>query len=123
MDKDAVLALMRRDVTPEEYSAIRDLWKRHSIAEDRRDLDGLISTLTEDCVYEVVNTGGVWHGHEGARKILHGAPVGLSRRHLHADPHRDRPAGRVRGSDPHRHAQGHLAGPPTDGHACQLHRR
>jgi predicted ester cyclase len=69
MDKEAVIALLRRDVTPEEYSAIRDLWKRHSIAEDRRDLDGLISTLTEDCVYEVVNTGAVWHGHDGARRF------------------------------------------------------
>jgi predicted ester cyclase len=69
MDKEAVIALLRRDVTPEEYSAIRDLWKRHSIAEDRRDLDGLIATLTEDCVYEVVNTGAVWHGHDGARRF------------------------------------------------------
>jgi predicted ester cyclase len=69
MDKEAVIALLRRDVTPEEYAAIRELWKRHSIAEDRRDLEGLISTLTEDCVYEVVNTGATWHGHDGARRF------------------------------------------------------
>jgi predicted ester cyclase len=69
MDKDAVVALLRRDATPEEYAAIRDLWKRHSIAEDRRDLDGLIATLTADCVYEIVNTGAVWRGHEGARQF------------------------------------------------------
>jgi predicted ester cyclase len=69
MDKDAVVALLRRDATPEEYAAIRELWKRHSIAEDRRDLDGLIATLTEDCVYELVNTGAVWRGHDGARRF------------------------------------------------------
>jgi predicted ester cyclase len=69
MDRDGVIELLRRDPTPEEHAAIRDLWKRHSIAEDRRDLDGLIATLTEDCVYEVVNTGATWTGHDGARRF------------------------------------------------------
>ena len=46
---------------------IRRLWIKHSIAEDRRDLDGLIDTLAEDCVYEVVPTGQRWEGHDGAR--------------------------------------------------------
>jgi predicted ester cyclase len=64
--KDFVLELLRRDVDPEEYARIRQEWKTHSIAEDRRDIAGLISTLTPDCVYEVVNTGDVWRGHEGA---------------------------------------------------------
>jgi hypothetical protein len=44
-----VRQLIRRDVDAEEYGRIRELWKRHSIAEDARDLPGLISTLTEDC--------------------------------------------------------------------------
>lgn len=48
---------LARDVTPELYRKIRRLWKEHSIAEDRRDLPGLIATLTPDCVYEVVPTG------------------------------------------------------------------
>jgi predicted ester cyclase len=52
-----------------EYRAIRELWKRHSIAEDARDLPGLISTLTEDCVYEVQPGGQTWHGHEGATRF------------------------------------------------------
>lgn len=55
------------DVTPESYQVIRRLWIKHSIAEDRRDLDGLIDTLAEDCVYEVVPTGQRWEGHDGAR--------------------------------------------------------
>jgi ketosteroid isomerase-like protein len=69
-DRDAVVALMRRDVDPQEYEEIRELWKRHSIAEDARDLPGLISTLTEDCVYEVVGVDGArWEGHEGAARF------------------------------------------------------
>ncbi len=69
MEKAAVLEELRRDVTPQTYAEIRDLWKRHSIAEDRRDIDGLIATLTEDCVYEIVETGAVWRGHDGARRF------------------------------------------------------
>jgi SnoaL-like domain len=62
-----VRELLSRDVTPELYREIRDLWKGHSIAEDRRDIAGLIATLTPDCVYEVVGEPGArWEGHAGA---------------------------------------------------------
>jgi predicted ester cyclase len=54
-------------VTPELYSTIRRLWIKHSIAEDQRDLQGLIDTLAEDCVYAVIPTGQRWQGHDGAR--------------------------------------------------------
>ena len=64
--------LIRREPSPEEHEAIRDLWKRHSIAEDKRDLPGLLSTLTEDCVYELVQTGHRWEGHEGASRFYLG---------------------------------------------------
>ena len=53
--------------TPEGHEQIRRLWIKHSIAEDGRDLQGLIDTLAEDCVYEVVPTGQRWEGHDGAR--------------------------------------------------------
>jgi predicted ester cyclase len=53
--------------TPELYDRVRRLWIEHSVAEDRRDLPGLIQTLTPDCVYEVVPTGQRWEGHAGAR--------------------------------------------------------
>jgi SnoaL-like domain len=65
-EHDAVVELIRRDVDPLEYEAIRELWKQHSIAEDERDLPGLIATLTPDCVYELPQTGDRWEGHEGA---------------------------------------------------------
>jgi len=45
------------EVTPELYARIRRLWIAHSKAEDGRNLDGLIATLSEDCVYEIVPTG------------------------------------------------------------------
>ena len=61
--------LLRRELEPSEYAAIRELWKRHSIAEANRDLPGLISTLTEDCLYELVQTGERWEGHEGATRF------------------------------------------------------
>jgi predicted ester cyclase len=70
--RDDVRELIRRDPQPEEHGAIRELWKRHSIAEDNRDLPGLLSTLTEDCVYELVQTGHRWEGHEGAARFYAG---------------------------------------------------
>ena len=70
--KNDVLALIRRDPDPGEHEAIRELWKQHSKAEDNRDLPGLIATLTEDCVYELVQTGHRWEGHEGAARFYGG---------------------------------------------------
>ena len=52
---------------PIEQRRIKRLWVRHSIAEDRRDIDGLIATLAPDCVYEIVGSGLRWAGHTGAR--------------------------------------------------------
>jgi hypothetical protein len=69
IEHDAVVELIRRELDVGEYAAIRDLWIRHSKAEDERDLPGLISTLTEDCVYEVRGTERRWEGHEGAARF------------------------------------------------------
>ena len=70
--REDVRELIRRNPEPQEHEAIRELWKRHSIAEDKRDLPGLLSTLTEDCVYELVQTGHRWEGHEGASRFYAG---------------------------------------------------
>jgi predicted ester cyclase len=69
MAHEAILELLRREVDAQEYDAIRELWKRHSIAEDNRDVDGLMATLTDDCVYEVMGTGRRWERHEGATRF------------------------------------------------------
>jgi predicted ester cyclase len=58
---------LARPFDPVELRRIKRLWVRHSIAEDRRDIDGLIATLAPDCVYEIVPTGQRWMGHRGAR--------------------------------------------------------
>lgn len=58
--------LLDRRIDPEEYGRIRELWIAHSKAEDRRDVAGLLATLTDDCVYEVVPVGQRWEGHAGA---------------------------------------------------------
>ncbi len=57
MHREQVLELLKREITPNEYREIRELWKSHSIAEDNRDIPGLLATLTDDCVYEMVSTG------------------------------------------------------------------
>jgi SnoaL-like domain len=67
-----VRELLRRRVDSSEYDAIRELWKRHSKAEEQRDVPGLLSTLTEDCVYQLVGTEHIWHGHEGAARFYGG---------------------------------------------------
>lgn len=64
-----VRELLSREVTPELYREIRELWKAHSIAEDKRDIAGLIATLTPDCVYEVFPDGARWEWHAGATRF------------------------------------------------------
>jgi predicted ester cyclase len=65
-EHDEVVEKLWRELAPSLYDEIRGLWKRHSLAEDARDLPGLISTLTPDCVYELRPGGKRWQGHEGA---------------------------------------------------------
>ncbi|MEO6036475.1 MAG: nuclear transport factor 2 family protein [Verrucomicrobiota bacterium] len=65
----SIRARLNWKITPESYEIIRRLWIDHSKAEDQRDLDGLIRTLTEDCVYEIPSTGQRWEGHDGARNF------------------------------------------------------
>ena len=48
-----IRARLDLDVTPELDRRIKRMRVRHSIAEDRRDLDGLISAVAPDCVYEI----------------------------------------------------------------------
>ena len=69
MADPTVLEVYRREITSELYREIRELYKKHSIAEDARSLEGLISTLTPDCVYELVQTGHRWESHDGARRF------------------------------------------------------
>ena len=69
MESAEGLKLMRRDLTPGLYEEVRALWKVHSVAEDNRDIHGIMQTLTEDCVYELPQTGDRWEGHIGATQF------------------------------------------------------
>lgn len=65
--RDPIMARLGWPADPAELRRIRRLWQRHSIAEDRRDIDGLLATLAPGCVYEIVGSGLRWQGHDGAR--------------------------------------------------------
>jgi predicted ester cyclase len=64
---DTIRSRLGRPFDPAELRRIKRLWVRHSIAEDRRDIDGLIATLAPEPVYEMIPTGQRWDGHDGAR--------------------------------------------------------
>src|SRR5262249_965430 len=59
----------RRDASPGAYTEVREVYKAQSMAEDARSIGGLVATLTPDCVYELVQTGHRWEGHEGAARF------------------------------------------------------
>jgi predicted ester cyclase len=66
---DSVARRLARRFDSAELRQIKRLWVRHSVAEDRRDIDGLVATLAPDCAYEIVPSGQRWEGHEGARRF------------------------------------------------------
>jgi len=67
--REAAVAQIKRKLDSAEYKKIRRLWMDHSVAEDSRDIPGLMATLTDDCVYTVVPTGTEWHRHDGATQF------------------------------------------------------
>jgi predicted ester cyclase len=66
-DRPTPRSLLARRFDPDELRAVKRLWVRHSIAEDARDIDGLVATLAATSIYELVPTGRRWEGHDGAR--------------------------------------------------------
>ena len=60
---------LNMEVTQEQYDYIKNLWIKHVTAEAEGKIDVVLSTMTDDCVYEIIQTGEVWIGHEGARKF------------------------------------------------------
>jgi predicted ester cyclase len=67
MTAESVRRRLGRRFDSAELREIKRLWVRHSIAEDRRDIDGLVATITADGTYEIVPTGQVWHSQAGVR--------------------------------------------------------
>ena len=66
-ERESIRRRLARPFDTAELRRIKRLWVRHSIAEDRRDIDGLIATLAPTSVYELIPTGQRWEGHDGAR--------------------------------------------------------
>ena len=67
----AAKEMLNRELDELEYQEIKDLWKAHSIAEDNRDIDGLMATLTEDCRYEIPQIGKTYYDKTGATQFYH----------------------------------------------------
>ena len=61
--------MLNRNLDEVEYQEIKKLWKAHSIAEDNRDIEGLMATLTEDCKYEIPQIGKTYHKKTGATQF------------------------------------------------------
>tara|TARA_B100000470_G_scaffold60814_1_gene45959 strand:- start:492 stop:1262 length:771 start_codon:yes stop_codon:yes gene_type:complete len=61
--------MLNRKLDVEEYEEIKALWKAHSVAEDKRDIDGLMATLTEDCRYEIPQIGKIYENKTGATQF------------------------------------------------------
>lgn len=67
LPRTSVRARLGRRFDPSELRAIKRLWVRHSIAEDRRDIDGLVATIAPNGEYEMVPTDQHWYGLDGVR--------------------------------------------------------
>jgi hypothetical protein len=61
------------ETSKEEYDRIRTVWLKHCDTELKQDMEGLLSTLTDDCVYWALlttsagSTSHRWDGQAGAR--------------------------------------------------------
>ena len=53
-DSPSIRSRLARRFDPAELGATKRSWVRHSIAEDARDIEGLLATLAADCVVEPV---------------------------------------------------------------------
>ena len=68
-DTPSIRARLARRFDNAELRAIKKLWVRHSVAEERRDIPGLVATMAQDAVYEIVPTGQRWDGLDGVRSF------------------------------------------------------
>jgi acyl-CoA-binding protein len=66
---EAAKEMLNRKFDQVEYEQIKSLWKVHSIAEDNRDIGGLMATLTEDCRYELPQIGKTYYDKTGATQF------------------------------------------------------
>jgi len=68
-ERGSIRTRLARGFDGAELRRIKRVWVHHSIAEERRDIDGLIATLAPTCTYEIVVSGQRWERHDGARQF------------------------------------------------------
>lgn len=56
---------------------VKRLWQKHVLAENRRDIPGLLATLTDDPLYEIMATGLQYKGKEGVASFYQGLFDGM----------------------------------------------
>lgn len=56
---------------------IKRLWQKHVLAENRRDIPGLLATLCEHPVYMIMATGLTYEGREGVASFYQGLFDGM----------------------------------------------
>jgi steroid delta-isomerase-like uncharacterized protein len=69
MTSDRARRKQEKRVTRTQTDLNVRLWMEHVLAENRRDLDRLIDTLSEDAVYEIVPMKKFWRGKEEIRRF------------------------------------------------------
>jgi steroid delta-isomerase-like uncharacterized protein len=57
--------------------AIKRLWQKHVIAENRRSVEGLLATLCAEPLYEIMATGEKFVGREGVARFYTGLFAGV----------------------------------------------
>ena len=114
-DAPSIRARLARRFDPDELRAIKRLWVRHSIAEDARDIDGLVATLAEDCAYELDPDRPALGRPRRGPGVLHGAVRGVPGQPVRAERDRRRAPGRVRGGATDRHEPGAVGRRPGVG--------
>jgi steroid delta-isomerase-like uncharacterized protein len=67
----------RSSASSETAIANQKLWLEHAVAENRRELERLIATLHDECVYEVVPTAQVFKGKDEVRNFYRGLWEGV----------------------------------------------
>ena len=66
---ESVAQRIGREVTQDQYDAIRSTFLRHCEREAAGDVEGILETRTTDCVYEHPQSGTRWEGQDGARQF------------------------------------------------------
>lgn len=69
MMEDRIEQQLNAEFDQATYEKIKALWQHHSKSEDERSIEGLMSTLSDDCEYVLLPAGVRWRGIVGATQF------------------------------------------------------